>query len=346
MPSHAADLARRLARNAEAVCRHYLSNGRREGRYWLVGDVANTKGRSLFVRLSGPDHGKGAAGNWTDAATAEHGDLLDLIALNRGFNRLRDTLDEARAFLALPPVPLAPRQDRLPVPRGSPESARRLYGMSRSIAGTLAQTYLHSRGIVIVPDGDPLRFHPRCYYRPDEHSPTETWPALIAAVTDPGGRITGAHRTWLDPSGHGKAPIASPRRAMGHLLGHGVRFGLADDVMAAGEGIETMLSLRMILPTLPMVAALSANHLAALLLPSTLRRLYVARDADPAGDAAMSSLCNRADAAGIEPFVLSPCFDDFNDDLRRLGIEGLRASVHRQLVPQDVVRFLASAGTG
>ena len=107
-----------------------------------------------------------------------------------------------------------------------------------------------------------------------------------------------------------------------------------------------MLSLRTILPGLPLVAALSANHLAALLLPSTLRRLYVARDADPAGDAAMSSLCNRADAAGIEPFVLSPCFDDFNDDLRRLGIEGLRASVHRQLVPQDVVRFLASAGTG
>ena len=195
-------------------------------------------------------------------------------------------------------------------------------------------------------DSDPLRFHPRCYYRPDEHSPTETWPALIAAVTDLGGRITGAHRTWLDPSGHDKAPIASPRRAMGHLLGHGVRFGVARDVMAAGEGIETMLSLRIILPTLPMVAALSANHLAALLLPPTLRRLYVARDADPAGDAAMASLCNRAGAAGIEPFVLSPCFDDFNDDLRRLGIEGLRASVHRQLVPQDVERFLASAVTG
>ena len=133
---------------------------------------------------------------------------------------------------------------------------------------------------------------------------------------------------------------------MGHLLGHGVRFGMSRDVMAAGEGIETMLSLRMILPTLPMVAALSANHLAALLLPSTLRRLYVARDADRAGDAAMASLCNRANAAGIEPFVLSPCFDDFNEDLRRLGIEWLQASVRRQLVPQDVERFLASAVTG
>ena len=29
MISQAGDLARRLARDAEAVCRHYLSNGRR-----------------------------------------------------------------------------------------------------------------------------------------------------------------------------------------------------------------------------------------------------------------------------------------------------------------------------
>jgi hypothetical protein len=62
MQSPAAELARRLAREAQAVCRHYLSNGRREGNYWLVGDVRNTPGRSLFVRLKGPDSGRGAAG--------------------------------------------------------------------------------------------------------------------------------------------------------------------------------------------------------------------------------------------------------------------------------------------
>jgi hypothetical protein len=344
MSSHAADLARRLARNAEAVCRHYLSSGRREGRYWLVGDIANTRGRSLFVRLSGPDHGKGAAGKWTDAATGEHGDLLDLIALSRGFNRLRDTLEEARTFLALPPDPVR-RHNPMPAPRGSPESARRLYAMSRPIAGTLAETYLRGRGIVTMAAGDPLRFHPRCYYRPDEDSPTETWPALIAAVTDLGGKITGAHRTWLDRSGQDKAPIDSPRRAMGHLLGHGVRFGVVDDVMAAGEGIETMLSLRTILPTLPMVAALSAGHLAALLFPPTLRRLYVARDRDPAGDAAMASLVHRAETAGIEAVGLSPRFNDLNEDLRRLGVEEFRASVRWQLLPQGVAHFTSLATT-
>jgi hypothetical protein len=70
MVSHAADLAHRLARDAEAVCRHYLSNGRREGRYWLVGDVRNTPGRSMFVRLKGPESGKGAAGKWTEYVAA------------------------------------------------------------------------------------------------------------------------------------------------------------------------------------------------------------------------------------------------------------------------------------
>jgi hypothetical protein len=58
MREDVATLARRLARNAEAVCRHDLSNGRREGRWWTVGDVANTPGRSRCVRLQGPDSGR------------------------------------------------------------------------------------------------------------------------------------------------------------------------------------------------------------------------------------------------------------------------------------------------
>ena len=66
MARDAAELAHRLARDAEAVCRRYLSNGRRQGRYWLVGDVRNAPGRSLFVRLKGHESGKGAAGKWTE----------------------------------------------------------------------------------------------------------------------------------------------------------------------------------------------------------------------------------------------------------------------------------------
>ncbi len=348
MSSQAADLAHRLARDAEAVCRHYLSNGRREGHYWLVGNVRNTPGRSLFVRLKGPDCGKGAAGKWTDGATGEHGDLLDLIALNRGLDQLRDALDEARAFLRLPRAAAEHDHGSSPksAPSGSPRAARRLLAMSQPITGTIAETYLRRRGITALHATDSLRFHPRCYYRPDPDSPTETWPALVAAVTDLDGRITGAHRTWLDPLTAGKAPIDTPRRAMGHLLGHGVRFGRANDTMAAGEGIETMLSLRMVLPLMPMIAALSANHLAGVLLAPALRRLYIARDADPAGDTAVERLTGRAHQAGIDAITLSPTLADFNEDLRRLGIEHLRAALRILLAPEDVARFMPKTASG
>lgn len=342
MPRDASELARRLAREAEAVCRHYLSNGRRQGRYWTVGDVRNTPGRSMFVRLSGPESGPGAAGHWTDAASAEYGDLLDVIRESCGFTDFRDVAEEARRFLNLPRAEscCSPKPTRTPVPHGSRQAAQRLIAMSQPIRRTLVETYLYNRGIKAIHHAGALRFHPRCYYRPDDGSPPETWPAMIAAVTDLSGAITGAHRTWLAPHGFGKAQVDTPRRALGGLLGHGVRFGAADDILAVGEGIETMLSLRCALPAMPMTAALSANHLAALLLPLTLRRLYIARDADAAGDTALAALTERAEAAGIEALALSPRMGDFNEDLRAFGLGALRAALRIQLAPQDAVRFM------
>ncbi|UWU75406.1 toprim domain-containing protein [Bradyrhizobium huanghuaihaiense] len=345
MASDASELARRLAREAEAVCRYYLSNGKRAGRYWVVGDVHNTPGRSMFVRLQ--ESPKGPAGKWTDAATGEHGDLLDIIRHCRDLRDFGEAAEEARRFLKLPRIEQqeAPKPVRSVAPAGSQESARRLIAISSPIEGTVVDTYLKRRGIARIHHGGSLRFHPRCYYRPDEHSPTEIWPAMIACVTDLEGRVTGAHRTWLDPDGFdrtrlGKAPVHTPRRAMGHLLGNAVRFGVVDDVLAAGEGIETILSLCYVLPTMPMAAALSANHLTAMLLPSGLRRLYIVRDADAAGDAVQATLTQRAEDAGIEAITLSPRLGDLNEDLRIFGLETLRAALRLQLVPEDVVRFL------
>lgn len=66
MSGPAREFSRRLSEDAEAVCRRYLSNGRRCGNYWLVGDINNTPGRSLFVRLNGDADGRNAAGKWLD----------------------------------------------------------------------------------------------------------------------------------------------------------------------------------------------------------------------------------------------------------------------------------------
>ena len=180
----ASDLAQRLGREAEAVCRHYLDAGHRQGNYWQVGDARNTPGRSMFVRLK--DTVKGPAGKWTDAATGEHGDLLDVIRESCGLIDFADVVQEARSFLSLPrpePAPATKKRPNTPAPSGSAEAARRLFAMSQPIGGTPVEAYLRTRGITALHEDGALRFHPRCYYRPDEDAATETWPAMIARVT-------------------------------------------------------------------------------------------------------------------------------------------------------------------
>lgn len=212
--------------------------------------------------------------------------------------------------------------------------------MAQPIGGTLVETYLAHRGITLFPETDTLRFHPRCYYRPSEHEPTEIRPAMIAAVTDCSGHLTGVHRTWLAPDGSSKALIDTPRKAMGDLIGHGVRFGTVGEVMAAGEGIETMLSLRQVLPGMAMISALSAAHLAAILFPDVLRRLYIVHDNDLAGDSARDILIGRANAAGIEALAITPVLGDCNEDLITLGHGAFGVGVRGQLTSQDAARYM------
>lgn len=344
MDSTAADLSQKLSREAEAVCRQYLSNGRKHGHYWVVGDVDNTPGRSLYVRLTGPTRGKGAAGKWTDAATGEHGDLLDLIAANLNLSTLRDTLDEARRFLSLPrPEPPA-RETQSSAVRGSPEAARRLWAMGQPIAGTLAERYFSARGLEDLRSVSALRFHPNCYYwreDADPDDPPEAWPALLAKVTDIAGTLTGVHRTWLDPKTAKKAPLDPNRKAMGNLLGHAVRIGSPTDILAVGEGLETMLSLRVALAGLPIAAALSGNHLAAFDPPTDLRWLYVAIDNDEAGRTAFDALTDRLADRELHLLPLRPMLDDFNGDLRQRGVDEMRRHFRPQLLPVDVPTFLA-----
>jgi hypothetical protein len=331
--SIASELSRRLGDMAEAVCRAYLPNGKRLGRYWIVGDVSGERGKSLFVKLWGE-----RAGRWTDAATGEHGDLLDLIRLNRDLETCREAIAEAQDFLREP--------ERL---RGFPESpdstrdtqpaAAKLHALGLPVPGTLADAYLRERGITARLDWPALRFHPACYYREHEGAPLEQWPALLGAVTDLSGKLTGLQRTWLARDGSGKAPFAEPRRAMGHLLGNAVRFGRQSGVMAAGEGIETVLSLLSLFPALPMVAGLSAAHLAAILFPPGLRRLYLLCDNDAAGDFVEVRLGDRCRASEIDCRVLQPAAEDLNTDLQLYPFETVKARMLAQMAAEDRLRF-------
>jgi DNA primase len=104
-----------------------------------------------------------------------------------------------------------------------------------------------------------------------------------------------------------------------------------------------MLSLRTLAPDLPIAAALSSSHLANLILPSGLSRLYIALDDDVAGREAAEHLRARADAAGIAAHLLIPPRDDWNTALQDAGRARCCAQLADQLHRDDTARFLAAA---
>ena len=338
-----------LAQRAEAVCRQYLPHGKKQGRYWCAGDARGASGRSLFVRLAPP----GTPGKFTDAATGEHGDLLDLIRLATGSRSLRDALAEARRFLAQPAT--APRSTD-PDTYDRTEAARNLWNRCGPIDGSHAETYLKARAIHRC-RFPALRFHPSLPYRPAAGGWLR-FPALVAAVTADDGELAGVHRTWLDARLPAKAPVSRPRKALGRIHGLAVRFGDSDSAstLLVGEGIETVLSLVTVLPSLPgtalrgaslrgavpadtvlpdavlpdtvapdavSAAALSAGSLGAFVPPSNVTRLIIAQDRDDQGERASLRLQLRCTRLGIATAVLLPAGNDFNEDLTALGPESL-----------------------
>ena len=320
-PMNATEIAAALSTRAEDVCRRYLPRGRKQGRYWTIGDTSGAKGRSLFVRLAPP----GIPGKWTDAATNQHGDLLDLIRLHIGRASLRHAMEEAIAFLSLPPSTpanggyYAGGYDR-------EEAARRLWRRCRPIDGTHAEAYLHARAIGHC-RFPALRFHPDLIHRDDNG--IHRLQALVAAVTGNDGAVEGVQRTWLDRKMPAKADLIRPRKALGRVHGRAVRFGgsASGATLLAGEGIETVLSLVTAVPGIHAAAALSAGSLGAFEPPQDIALLVIARDKDMEGRHAASRLQRSCRERGIPSIVIVPEHCDFNDDLIVFGEETLSARI-------------------
>ena len=271
------------------------------------------------MRLAPP----GIPGKWTDAATNEHGYLLDLIRLRTGGASLRRAMEEALAFLSLPRSAPANAGDHT-CGYDREESARRLWRRCRPIDDTHAEAYLHARAIGHC-RFPALRFHPDLLHRDDNG--IHSLPALVAAVTGDDGAIEGIQRTWLDPKRPAKADLVRPRKALGRIHGRAVRFGgtASGATMLAGEGIETVLSLVTAVPGIHAAAALSAGSLGAFEPPQDLAMLVVARDKDVEGGHAANRLQLRCVERSIPSIVIVPERADFNDDLVAVGADTIAA---------------------
>ena len=106
---------------------------------------------------------------------------------------------------------------------------------------------------------------------------------MVVPIVDVHGRQIGAHATFLRSDGRGKAelPKREQREFVGPRMGGAVR--LADPrpgvPLLVGEGIESTLSAMQIFG-LPGWAALSADGIAALELPSEIRDIRICADND------------------------------------------------------------------
>ena len=71
----AKEVSQQLAQRAEDIARRLYPDGKRHGSEWCVGSIDGEEGKSLKIHLKG-----NKAGVWSDFATGDGGDLLDLWA--------------------------------------------------------------------------------------------------------------------------------------------------------------------------------------------------------------------------------------------------------------------------
>ena len=255
---------------------------------------------------------------------------------------------EARQILGItnPPRNIDPKRPHSapgPVPAPQPvanddddvssntTNARKLWDRCKPLPDTDAAIYLHSRGISDIAH-ESLRFHPEVLYREDSF--VTRAPAMVAAIKAPDGSINAVHRTWLDPSGTGKAQLPEPRKMLGPPKGHGILFHpeRADrNDIVVGEGIETVLSVITSLPGCAGIATLSSSVMAGIAIPDSLGRTLIAVDRDKSGYPAAMKLEERLREEGRPVRLILPQRNDFNDDLMALGASGLRELIQAQL---------------
>ena len=317
-------LAAALADRVEEVCRNYLPGGGRAGNYWQAGSVAGEKGRSLYVRLAGRYRGR-----WTDEATGEKGDLLDLIRAARGHARLIDAKDEAAAFLGNAPLP-----DRTVDATPVQVDTRRLAQFLRTARflgeNSPAARYLERRGLLPA-DAAGLRYHPAAWVQ--VAGEMRELPALLAPVRIADGTLEAVHRIFLSPDGS-PAEIDGHKRTLGSPGRGGVWFGDSEAAsrIAICEGVEDALAVLRVLTAeekreIAVVASVSAGRVARVELPNSVRDAVLVQDRDAAGERAWEALKERYKGSDIRVSRVLPAGKDANDDLLQRGAERLRSAL-------------------
>jgi len=293
-----------------------------------AGEIAKTMNAETIAQALG---GRKAGGGWTALCPAhdDHKPSLSIKDANNGKVLVHchagcdqeSVIAELRAQGLWPET--GPRRLWRPKPRiqteaqpasddARREAALRIWRATEPAEGTLVETYLATRGL-LVPIPGTIRFHAAL-----KHASGDLWPAMVAVVTRGSDDApVGIHRTFLARDGSGKAPVTPNKMMLGPCSGGAVRLASARDVLMVGEGIETVLS-AMQATGHPAWAALSTSGLRNLDLPRGVRDVIVLADGDDPGEAAAQECARRWRREGRHVRIARPPRQmDFNDLLVR-----------------------------
>lgn len=307
----AAEIATALAERVNALVRDLLPGGHSEGNEWRASDVTGSPGHSLGVHLRGQKQGI-----WSDFATGEAGDALDLVRACLGVDMAaalawaRRWLGVGRGEALIPCRPALP--SAAPKTVSEPDSWRRPWHAAEPIAQTLAEIYFAARVLHFDdPRGRVLRF---AAARP-RRSPTgelEHHPALLCALADARtGEQCGIINIYLRPDGSDRLRDRKGKIITGRAKGAAVMLSEFDEP-AAGlilcEGVETGVAIYQsglraiwacggagVLATFPMLGGIEA--------------LTIAADADEPGQRAAKALAERWRQTSETSIIAPPAGD-------------------------------------
>ena len=232
-------------------------------------------------------------------------DQVQVIAALRELGLWRGNGTRRPRRIVRRPVPCTPDKHH---DANRTKAALDIWRASRPATGTLAEAYLHIRGLTQqLPPA--LRFHPGL-----THPAGGVWPAMVALVTRGTDDTPMAiHRTFLARDGAGKAPVKPERMMLGPCRGGVVRLASSENALMVGEGIETCLA-AMQATGRPAWAALSTSGLRALDLSDDVREVIVLADGDDPGEAAARETAHRWKREGRRVRIAwPPRGADFND---------------------------------
>tara|TARA_R110002096_G_scaffold435927_1_gene664233 strand:- start:5255 stop:6259 length:1005 start_codon:yes stop_codon:yes gene_type:complete len=219
-------------------------------------------------------------GIWLNFESGEGGGVLQLVKrmLNCDNREAWQWVNEGK--FSPPPLPKAIRP-----PKDNSQAAKEIWQMGKPIAGTLAETYLNNRGIIIDPGANVLRFIKHCPFGRDKR------PCMVALYRDIfTDEITGIHRTALTPDGQ-----KIDRKMLGRSKNAAIKLTPDENVtngLGIAEGIETALTVIQA-GWSPVWAMGSATGIANFPILPAIEALTILADNDPAGLRAAKQAAER-----------------------------------------------------